>query len=69
MGRDRLVKAVLGTGLVLSLGIFGKYIVSTSTTMGTETELAGMSYTLDQYCSVQVGIKHHQYGPGSYRGI
>ena len=55
MGRDRLVKAVLGTGLVLSLGIFGKYIVSTSTTMGTETELAGMSYTLDQYCSVQVG--------------
>lgn len=23
MGRDRLVKAVLGTGLVLSLGIFG----------------------------------------------
>ena len=42
MGRDRLVKAVLGTGLVLSLGIFGKYIVSTSTTMGTETELAGM---------------------------
>ena len=55
MGRDRLVKAVLGTGLVLSLGIFGKYIVSTSTTMGTETELAGMSYTLVQYCSVQVG--------------
>ena len=55
MGRDRLVKAVLGTGLVLSLGIFGKYIVSTSTTMGRETELAGMSYTLDQYCSVQVG--------------
>ena len=55
MRRDRLVKAVLGTGLVLSLGMFGKYIVSTSTTMGTETELAGMSYTLDQYCSVQVG--------------
>ena len=53
--RESLLNAVLGTGLVLSLGIFGKYIVSTSTTMGTETELAGMSYTLDQYCSVQVG--------------
>ncbi len=55
MGRGSSSKGSAGTGLVLSLGIFGKYIVSTSTTMGTETELAGMSYTLDQYCSVQVG--------------
>lgn len=55
MQRKRLVKTVLGAGLVLSFGIFGRYIVSTSTTMGTETELAGMAYALDQYCSVQTG--------------
>lgn len=55
MQQKRLVKTLLGTGLVLSFGIFGQYIVSSSTTMGTETELAGMSYTLDQYCSVQTG--------------
>lgn len=55
MQQKRLVKTVLGAGLVLSFGIFGRYIVSTSTTMGTETELAGMAYALDQYCSVQTG--------------
>ena len=55
MQRKHFVKAILGAGCVLSLGIFGKYIISTSTTMGTETELAGMSYTLEQYCSVQIG--------------
>jgi len=57
MQRKKLVKTLLGAGLVLSIGIFGKYIVSYSTTMGTETELAGMSYTLDQYYSIQAGVK------------
>ena len=56
MQQKRLVKTLLGTGLVLSLGIFCYHITSTSTTMGTETELAGISYTLDQFCSAQAGL-------------
>ena len=55
MQQRKVVRTILGTTLVLSFGVFGHYVVSTSTTMGTETELAGMSYTLDQYCSVQAG--------------
>lgn len=55
MQQRKVVRIVLGATLILSFGVFGHYIVSTSTTMGTETELAGMSYTLDQYCSVQTG--------------
>ena len=55
MQHTRLVKCALGAGLVLSFGIFGKYMVSSSTTMGSETELAGMAYMLDQYCTIQVG--------------
>ncbi len=55
MQQRKVVRTVLGATLVLSFGVFGHYVVSTSTTMGTETELAGMSYTLDQYCSVQAG--------------
>ncbi|MCH5264711.1 MAG: C40 family peptidase [Lachnospiraceae bacterium] len=55
MRQKRIIKTVLGAGLVLSFGIWGQYIISTSTTMGTTTELAGISYTLDQYCSVQTG--------------
>ena len=47
MQHTRLVKCALGAGLVLSFGIFGKYMVSSSTTMGSETELAGMSHVLD----------------------
>ncbi len=56
MQQKKLVKVLIGTGLIMSFGIFGRHIVSMSTTMGTETELAGMSYTLDQYCSVQAGV-------------
>ena len=55
MQHTRLVKCALGAGLVLSFGIFGKCMVSSSTTMGSETELAGMAYMLDQYCTIQVG--------------
>lgn len=55
MQQRKIVRTVLGASLVLSFGVFGHYVVSTSTTMGSETELAGMSYTLDQYCSVQTG--------------
>lgn len=55
MKKKKIMQIALGAGLALSFGIFGVCVVSTSTTMGTETELAGMSYTLDQYCSVQTG--------------
>ena len=55
MRHKRLVRCALGAGLVLSFGIFGRYMISSSTTMGSETELAGMGYTLDQYCTIQVG--------------
>ncbi len=54
--QKKIVRVLIGTGLVVSFGIFGRHVVSMSTTMGTETELAGMSYTLDQYCSVQAGV-------------
>lgn len=46
-------KILLGTGIVLSVGLMGNYITSTTTTMCTETELAGMSYTLEQYVDAQ----------------
>ena len=54
--QKKIVRVLIGTGLVVSFGIFGRHVVSMSTTMGTETELAGMSYTLDQYCSEQAGV-------------
>lgn len=55
MRQKKIARIALGAGLVLSFGVFGGHVVSNSTTMGSETELAGMSYTLDQYCSVQTG--------------
>ncbi len=58
MRHKRLIQCVLGTSLFLSFGIFGRYMISSSTTMGSETELAGMGYTLDQYCTIQVGANH-----------
>lgn len=58
MQHKRLIKCALGACLLLSFGIFGKYMISSSTTMGSETELAGMGYTLDQYCTIQVGANH-----------
>lgn len=53
MRKKRIWNIFLGTGIVLSIGIFGNYINSTTTTMCTETELAGMSYTLQQYVDAQ----------------
>lgn len=53
--RRSVLKVALGTGLALTCGVAGNHIVSMSAAMGTETELAGMSYTLDQYCTVQTG--------------
>lgn len=53
MRKKRICHIFLGTGIVLSIGIFGNYINSTTTTMCTETELAGMSYTLQQYVDAQ----------------
>lgn len=55
MNRSRLIKAVLGTGCIMSLGLIASATTSFTTTMCTETELAGMSYTLDRYCSIQSG--------------
>ncbi len=56
MKHKKIGKYAIGTGLVLSFGLCGHYMSSSSTTMGTETELAGMAYTLDQYCTMQVGV-------------
>lgn len=53
MHKGRIFKIFLGTGIVLSVGVFGNYITSLSTTMCKETELAGMSYTLQQYVDAQ----------------
>lgn len=58
MQHKRLIKCAMGACLLFSFGIFGKYMISSSTTMGSETELAGMGYTLDQYCTIQVGANH-----------
>lgn len=58
MEHKRLVKYALGAGVVLSFGVLANHISSSSTTMGTETELAGMAYTLDQYCDIQIGANH-----------
>ena len=53
MNKGRLIKAVLGAGCIMSLGIIASVTTSRSTTVGSETELAGMSYTLDMFCSLQ----------------
>lgn len=55
MKDKKLGKIALGTGLVLSIGMLSQSVPVSSTTMGTETELAGMAYTLEQFCSIQVG--------------
>ncbi|MEE3406068.1 MAG: SH3 domain-containing protein, partial [Acutalibacteraceae bacterium] len=56
MNRSRLIKAVLGAGCIMSLGLLASVTTSRSTTMGSETELAGMSCTLDMFCSLQSGV-------------
>lgn len=53
MRKGRILKVFLGAGLVLSAGLSINYITSLTTTMCTETELAGMSYTLQQYVNAQ----------------
>ena len=45
MNRSRLIGAALGAGCIMSLGLLA-VTTSRSTTMGSETELAGMSCTL-----------------------
>lgn len=51
--RKRICKIFLATGLVVSIGFLGNHITSLTTTMCTETELAGMSYTLQQFVDSQ----------------
>lgn len=53
MNKGRLIKAVLGAGCIMSLGFIASATTARSTTICTETELAGMSYTLDMFCSLQ----------------
>ncbi len=53
MNKGRLIKAVLGAGCIMSLGLIASVTTSRSTTICSETELAGMSYTLDMFCSLQ----------------
>lgn len=53
MQNKRILKVFLCTGAVVSIGFFGNYVSSLGTTMCTETELAGMSYTLQQYVDSQ----------------
>lgn len=51
----KLKRTVAFSLLVLSFGLFGTCVNAETTQMGSETELAGMSYILEQYCSVQLG--------------
>lgn len=51
--RKRICKIFLAGGLVVTIGFLGNHATSLTTTMCTETELAGMSYTLQQYVDSQ----------------
>lgn len=53
MQKGRIFKIFLGTGVILSAGLLINSITSLTTTMCTETELAGMSYTLQRYVDKQ----------------
>ncbi len=53
MRKGRILKVFLCAGIVLSVGVLGNYVTSLTTTMCKETELAGMSYTLQQYVDAQ----------------
>lgn len=55
MHLKKLGKTLLGAGLILCFGVLGQYMISRSTAMGTEKEMAGMSFLLDQYCVIEVG--------------
>ncbi|MCR4606009.1 MAG: C40 family peptidase [Eubacterium sp.] len=56
MTKTRLLGIVLGTACIMSVGVIGTTVTSNSTTMGSETELAGMSCTLEKFCSLQSGL-------------
>lgn len=49
MQKGRVLKIFLGAGIFLSAGVMVNHITSLTTTMCTEKELAGMSYTLQQF--------------------
>lgn len=53
MQKGRVIKIFLGAGIFLSAGVMINHITSLTTTMCTEKELAGMSYTLQQYVDTQ----------------
>lgn len=53
MRKGRILKVFLGAGICLTAGVLVNYITSLTTTMCTEKELAGMSYTLQQYVDSQ----------------
>ena len=49
MHNKRIWTVFLCTGALAVASIGGNYLPAMSTTMCSETELAGMAYTLDQY--------------------
>ena len=53
MQKGRVLKIFLGAGIFLSAGVMVNHITSLTTTMCTEKELAGMSYTLQQFVDTQ----------------
>lgn len=53
MRKGRVLKIFLGAGIFLSAGVMVNHITSLTTTMCTEKELAGMSYTLQQFVDTQ----------------
>ncbi len=53
MRRGRILKIFFGAGIILSAGVMANHITSLTTTMCTEKELAGMSYTLQQFVDTQ----------------
>lgn len=53
MHNKRIWTVFLCTGALVAASIGGNYLPAMSTTMCSETELAGMAYTLDQYVNSQ----------------
>lgn len=53
MQKGRILKIFLGAGILMSAGVMVNHITSMTTTMCTEKELAGMSYTLQQFVDTQ----------------
>ena len=53
MHNKRIWTVFLCTGALVAASIGGNYLPAMSTTMCSETELAGMAYTLDQFVTSQ----------------